>query len=1291
MTTQDIYDKNLSNNFLNAVQDASQYIKPRVLIDFLDSRHSLNNVITSNDDYLSNNPGDPGFYFSTDQMFNGSYRQSFTWAVTDALDNNGRVIRADGNWHAMPSDKEDNLEFGWISSEESTSNLSNEYQGYEFETPIFISTTFDSRKCNNITVYVPEYSGQIDTYQLIVRSSDAGAPDPVYQETVRIKDGEYYYNHFLPDSLSHSTINGVEIEIFTTKNPNDYARINGINIVYQEDISDYVLSYSQDRIRDLHETSLPIAGSSSSSLQIELDNNEKDFNVFGSNSQYGPFIKKDLKIQVSSGWKVSDFPEQYVEQLLRSDLVNNSASISVYDNTNFPIGGEGNHFIVEVDYESPNIEYILCSGKSGNYDLTIVERGFYGTAVRDHSTNVLVRYETFEYPKAAEYYVDEWSASSSSMIASVSCVDWTKYLSERILTGGFLVEKATVPEACEALVLNSNFPRGDVRSLNRFDASARRHGAVLHYDFNESTVDRAGDDIVVSEGLRARFFAMPFDALNKVRDITADGIDRELTQLEKALGETSFISPDLSVVSSSISDDANLALDLIDFSFTKKDGETTSQYFNMVFDGFYTPVDSGEQYLVIDIAEGGVRVFLDDNLIINEWKLHPVDVGNYFTIESEELNLLAGSHYKLRIECFHATGSFSVRAKFSVGSFASENLLKTDCRTIAVLDKIGSRDPLFTPASLDRNKNSNYGIFCGQPIIGIEGGIYSNSENRHCSLVNNSYIRTPYHSSWDLPILNIDNYNFNNWSIESYVKTPSTFSDDGEYISSWSNSNPNSGFEFFNNSSANGFKVVSATGVISVSSVDPLPTLDFNHIFVTCDNTTLQYYVNGQLKSQVQVNSTINSWLDNNITIGGRGAFFDDDNDVEVPPVNVRAFKIDELVMYPKSFSESEVKDRYTEAEMEELTIYPFLYGGEVSIRELIDEISLADLGRFYIDEENIAKYEHYYRFWEETIDQHANVQLSINDENFIISADFVVQLQANKVVVKVSGISSNLTGVQPLWRAEDPTTLAVVGLSSNATSSDDFIYVTSTDDPPFAKAGYLVINDEIIKYNNKSPNQFLALERGQFGTLASSHAQSSSVREVRYWDLKFDKAPAFQVRNPFVTGIRFEQPDQISILRYVTSAYGAELIVAASVNVPKGEVVFVEGVNPLTEKVAFTSISGIPVLVSEQNSQVKEQSAEIESSVALYGVKEVVIENKFITDFTHAQKIADFIIEKSSDPVPILNIETIPTPQLKVGDRIKISELDSFDIINAEYWVVGINYSYGASPSQTMTLRQVN
>lgn len=1293
MLTKNIYEENLSNKFLNAINSISQYIKPKVLIDFLDSRHTFNRNIVTNDAHPTEKPGDLGYYFTPSQLFNGSDRQSYTWGVADALDVNGKVIRSDGNWHAMPPSKSDNYEFGWLSNTKSTSSLHNTYQGFAFTTPIVITTTFTPRKCNNIKVTVPEYSGQIDTYKITVRSSDAGVADPLFEEVARIEDGDYYFNHFLPESLGHLTINRVDIEIYTTKFPLDHARLNGVNILYQEDISDYVVYYSLSKTRDLHESSLPIAGTDSGSLSLELDNTEKDFNIFGANSKFGPLMRKDLKIYVSSGWKIHEGVDQYVFQNLRENLSNVSSTINVFDNTSFPDGGEGNPFVVEINPNQVNREFVLCSGKAGSYALNVLQRGYYDTVPANHSQNSSIRMDTFEYHTYAEMYVDEWSSFSGSMITSVSCADWTKYLSERILTGGFFVEKSTVPEACETLMLSSNFPKASINSLNRYDISARKRGAILHFNFSETGIDRTGNEVRAGEGLRARFFAMPDRSTSRVKDILADAIDRDLSQLEKALGETSFISPDFTFNTTPSS--GAYALNLADqdvsvtgFSFTKKDLTTTSEYFNCVFDGFYVPQESGEQYLNIEIANGGVRVFLEDTMILNSWRFNPVSVGQYFTVESSPLYLTAGNQYKIRIESFHGSGNYSIRLNAAYGSSAPEPVIPSQTNTVALLDRIGSRNPSFAIDANDRNKNNTYGIYLNEPRLGLSGGIKSDTDNKHCHLSANAYVRVPNHQSWNLSNTSSTNYINNNWTIETHIKPTAAYSADGEYLSTWSNASPSSGFEFFSNTSLNGFKVITSSGIESVSTSTPLSTAEFNHIVVSSDSDFISYYVNGQLLNKVELAGNVLPWS-GHLTFGGRGATYT--SGAEVVPSVIRNIFFDQFIMYNSCLTDQDVKDRYTESQMEELTIYPFLYGAEVSIREVIDEISLADLGRFYIDEENVAKYEHYYRLWEPTIDQHANVQLSINDDNFIISADYVVQLQANKVVVKVSGISSNLTGVQGLWRASDPTTLAVVGLSANLSNSATSAFVTSTNDPPFSKAGYLVIGDEIIKYNNKLPNAFLEIERGQFGTDPAAHSTSSRVREVRYWDLKFDKAPAFQVRSPFITGIRFEEPDQIAILRYVSSAYGAELIIAASNNVPVGEVVFAEGTNPLTEKVAFTSIAGIPVLISEQNSQIQEQTAAIEDSILIHGVKEVVIENKFITDFSHAKKIADFIIEKNLLPVPVLNLQTNPTPLLKVGDRIRISQLDAFDIINGEYWVVSKSYTYADSPNQSMTLREVS
>ena len=52
--------------------------------------------------------------------------------------------------------------------------------------------------------------------------------------------------------------------------------------------------------------------------------------------------------------------------------------------------------------------------------------------------------------------------------------------------------------------------------------------------------------------------------------------------------------------------------------------------------------------------------------------------------------------------------------------------------------------------------------------------------------------------------------------------------------------------------------------------------------------------------------------------------------------------------------------------------------------------------------------------------------------------------------------------------------------------------------------------------------------------------------------------------------------------------------------------------------------------------------------------------------------------------------MNTLLTPKAVVGDRVRITELDAFDIINGDYWIVSKNVSYGDSPSQTLMLRKV-
>jgi hypothetical protein len=880
--------------------------------------------------------------------------------------------------------------------------------------------------------------------------------------------------------------------------------------------------------------------------------------------------------------------------------------------------------------------------------------------------------------------------------------DWSKYLLEKTINTGFFMQNAYVGDAVENLLMRANFPKKNIKKLNTYASGAQSKGAIANYSFKEETIDRSGNNIIPGNGLRGRFWVMPSGGELNVKDILADAIDKELSPLDKALGLKPFSSPTSVVQSTQISTNASSALEVENYVVVAPDGSQSSTYFNGVFDGYYVPLESGNQRIVIYTRYAGVRLYLDDSLILDGWTYNTTTSGVLTRLPSSTVNLTAGVPRKFRLEFYHSFDddngpSFCLELWKEVGVFAEQIIPATDFYTIVALDSVGSKNSSFLPNALDRNNLRNNAVYIDFPQLAQETGLNSEPDNKSVRLSSNSYIRIPYHQSID--VTNSGSYLYTGeWSIETFVRFQSGFfSGTGEYISNWGNSSPTSGFELYHNASGHGVKVICSNGVSSstvvASSNSLIASSEYAHITVTYKDSLLRYYVNGDLHSEQPVDGAPVSWSNLPVTFGGRGASFISGTG-EIPPSVFRDFTLDEFALYNRCLSEEDVENRYSESSIQPLTKFPFLYGNDETIRGIIDSITFADLGRAYIDEEDFARYEHFCRLFEPSIDQHANVQYTINDESHIVEADYVIALQCNRVTIQISGLASGAAGDQSLWRADDPTTLSTVTLLANMTPTSNVAIVNTTDDPPFPTSGYLKIGSEIVKYVSKTGNSFNGLERGQFQTTPASHlindGNGSKVRECRYYNLLYDKGPAFNIKSPFITGILFEDPDEIEIVRFIPGAYGAEFIIATANSVPSGKIIFAEGVDPLTEKVAYTAIAGIPVVVTEQNSQITEQSSSMEESIRKYGLKDVVIESPFINDPVHAQKIADFIISRTQDSVPILNVNAIGIPQMQLGDRIRISEMNAFDIINADYWVIGQSFSVSNAVQHVLTLRKV-
>jgi hypothetical protein len=70
---------------------------------------------------------------------------------------------------------------------------------------------------------------------------------------------------------------------------------------------------------------------------------------------------------------------------------------------------------------------------------------------------------------------------------------------------------------------------------------------------------------------------------------------------------------------------------------------------------------------------------------------------------------------------------------------------------------------------------------------------------------------------------------------------------------------------------------------------------------------------------------------------------------------------------------------------------------------------------------------------------------------------------------------------------------------------------------------------------------------------------------------------------------------------------------------------------------------------------------------------------------------LADFIIDKTQTPVPIINISITTMPKIQLGDRIRITTLSALDISNTDYWVISYNMSIADNVTQNLVLRKVS
>jgi len=248
-------------------------------------------------------------YFNGDNLIDRFSEETFAWAVTNTLNNNGGNLTVDGHAHALgvnyildPEYTKFNLatstnniqsilrdNFGWMARSQSN-------ETGNFYATNSVKIKFDSLKCNKIFFSTGHSTGAIDTFDLSV-TTDTGDLPPV---SVFFEGNSILYYDL------GATYNVTAISVIPTQtvNPYDYPRLYCINPIWEVDLSDYVVSFSTDKVRDNYDSSIPIGATSANSGSLVLDNTNLDFSPYGS-STYGDYIYPDTKFFISLDHKIN--------------------------------------------------------------------------------------------------------------------------------------------------------------------------------------------------------------------------------------------------------------------------------------------------------------------------------------------------------------------------------------------------------------------------------------------------------------------------------------------------------------------------------------------------------------------------------------------------------------------------------------------------------------------------------------------------------------------------------------------------------------------------------------------------------------------------------------------------------------------------------------------------------------------------------------------------------------------------------------------------------------------------
>jgi beta-glucosidase len=126
-------------------------------------------------------------------------------------------------------------------------------------------------------------------------------------------------------------------------------------------------------------------------------------------------------------------------------------------------------------------------------------------------------------------------------------------------------------------------------------------------------------------------------------------------------------------------------------------------HFSARWTGYFIP-KSTDDYKFYTSADDGVRLFIDDEQVINDWQRHAEKL-NFYTRRLE-----GGHAYKIRLEYFEQTGSASV----SLGVASAREFVGRETKAVAAKADVAIVCVGFDPSSESEGSDRTFGLPAGQ-------------------------------------------------------------------------------------------------------------------------------------------------------------------------------------------------------------------------------------------------------------------------------------------------------------------------------------------------------------------------------------------------------------------------------------------------------------------------------------------------------------------------------------------------------------------------------------------------